>query len=84
MKGVGKNLLNMNSQAGGSIGAVASSLCQSQSNAGSEQCLRPTPQPTATPDLQLTEQGQGSNPQPRGSQSDSFTAEPQWELHILP
>ena len=38
------------SQARGPIGAAAASLCQSQSNAGPEPCLRPTPQLTATPD----------------------------------
>ena len=55
------------SQAKGLIGAVATSLCQSHSNAGSEPHLQPTPQLTATLDPQLTEQGQGSNPQPNGS-----------------
>ena len=38
------------SQARGPIGAVATSLRQSHSNAGSEPCLQPTPQLTATPD----------------------------------
>ena len=38
------------SQARGLIGAVAASLRQSHSNAGSEPCLQPTPQLTATPD----------------------------------
>ena len=38
----------------------------------------------ATPDAQPTEQGQGSNPQPHGSQSDSLTTEPWWELPITP
>ena len=38
------------SQARGLIGAVATSLRQSHSNSGSEPCLRPTPQLTATPD----------------------------------
>ena len=38
------------SQARGPIGAVADSLRHSHSNAGSEPCLRPTPQLTATPD----------------------------------
>jgi len=38
------------SQARGRIGAVAASLRQSHSNAGSEPRLRPTPQLTATPD----------------------------------
>ena len=32
------------------------------------------------PDPQPTEQGQGSNPQPHGSQSDSPTTAPQREL----
>ena len=38
------------SQARGWIGAVPTGLHQSHSNAGSEPCLRPTPQLTATPD----------------------------------
>ena len=38
------------SQARGQIGAVAASLRQSHSNAGSEPHLQPTPQLTATPD----------------------------------
>ena len=38
------------SQARGQIGAVATGLCQSHSNAGSEPRLQPTPQLTATPD----------------------------------
>ena len=38
------------SQARGWIGAVATSLRQSHSNAGSEPRLQPTPQLTATPD----------------------------------
>ena len=37
------------SQARGQIGAVATGLCQSHSNAGSEPHLRPTPQLTAMP-----------------------------------
>ena len=37
------------SQARGRIGAVATSLCHSHSNAGSQPCLRPTQQLTATP-----------------------------------
>ena len=59
-------------QARGLIGAVAASLHQSHSNSGSEPHLRPTPQVTATLDPSPTEQGQGSNPPPRGSSSDSF------------
>ena len=39
------------SQARGLIGAVATSLCQRHSNAGSEPCLQPTSQLTAMPDL---------------------------------
>ena len=38
------------SQAKGKIGAVATGLRQSHSNAGSEPRLQPTPQLTATPD----------------------------------
>ena len=55
------------SQARGPIGAVATGLRQSHSNAGSEPRLQPIPQLTATPDRQPTEQGQGPNPQPHGS-----------------
>ena len=55
------------SQARGLIGAVATILCQSHSDTGSEPRLQPTPQLMATPDPQPTEQGQGSNPQPHGS-----------------
>jgi len=55
------------SQARGLIGATATGLCQSHSNAGSEPLLQPTPQLTATPDPQPTERGQGSNQQPHGS-----------------
>ena len=66
------------SQARGRIRAVATGL--HQSNTRSKPCLQPTPQLMATPDPQPTEQSQGSNPQPLGSQSDSLTTEPQWEL----
>ena len=38
------------SQARGLVGVVATGLHQSHSNSGSEPCLRPTPQLTATPD----------------------------------
>ena len=38
------------SQARGPFGAVAASLHHSHSNVGSEPCLQPTPQLTATPD----------------------------------
>ena len=38
------------SQATGQIGAIASGLHYSHSNAGSELCLRPTPQFIAMPD----------------------------------
>ena len=55
------------SQARGPIGGVATVLCQSHSNAGSELYLQTTPQLTAMPDHQPTDQGQGSNPQPHGS-----------------
>ena len=55
------------SQARGPFRAVATSLHQSHSNAGSEQRLQPTPQLMAMPDPQPTEQGQGSNLKPHGS-----------------
>ena len=55
------------SQARGLIGAIATSLCQSHSNMGSEPHLQPTPYLKAMPDSQPTEQGQGLNVQPQGS-----------------
>ena len=55
------------SQARGPIRAAAAGLCQSHSKVGSEPRLRPTPQLTAAPDPQPTEQGQRSNLQPHGS-----------------
>ena len=55
------------SQARGLIGAVAIGLHHNHSNTISEPSLRPTPQLTATPGPQPTEQGQGSNPPPHGS-----------------
>ena len=51
----------------GQTGAVATGLHHSHRNAVSKPHLQPTPQLTATPDPQPTEQGQGSNPQPHGS-----------------
>ena len=54
-------------QARGQIGAAAAGLRHSHSIAGSKPPLRPTPQVTAMPDPQPTEQRQGSNPQPHGS-----------------
>ena len=68
------------SQARGPIRAVAARLLRSHSNARSKPRLRPTPQLTAKQDPQPTEQGQGSNLQPHGSQSDSLTTAPRWEL----
>ena len=64
------------SQARDPIGAVAAALHHSRSHTGSEPHLQPTPQLTATLDPQPIEQGQGSNPQPHGSQLDSLTTEP--------
>ena len=60
------------SQARGLIGAVAAGLYQSHSNPRSKPRPQPTPQLTAMLDPQPTERGQGSNPQPHGSQSVSF------------
>ena len=53
-------------QARGRIEAVAVGLHHSQSNAGSELCLRSTPQLMATWDPKPTERGQGLNPRPCG------------------
>ena len=60
------------SQPRGQIKATADGLCYSHSNAGSESRLQPIPQLTTMPGPWLTEQGQGSNPQPHGYKSDSF------------
>ena len=60
------------SQATGWIGAIAAGLHHSHSNTGSELSLQATPQLTAMPDPSPTEWGQGLNPQPHGSQLDSF------------
>ena len=61
------------SQARGQIGATAASLHHSPNNLGSQPCLRPTPQFTAT-------WGQGLNLCPHGSLSGSLTTEPWREL----
>ena len=55
------------SQARDQIGATAAGLYLHYSNTGSEPRLGPTPQLLAMPDPYPTEQGLGSNPQPRGS-----------------
>ena len=49
------------SQARGQIRPIAASLWHSHRNTRSEPCLQPTPQLTAMPDPQPTEQGQGLN-----------------------
>ena len=54
------------SQARGGIRAVAASLRQSHSNAGSKPRLRPTPQLTTPPDPQTNEQGLIWNQRPHG------------------
>ena len=59
------------SQARGLIRAAAAGLHHSHSNTGSELCLWPTPQLTATPDPWPTEWGQGLNQHPHGYWSDS-------------
>ena len=56
----------------GLIGAIGASLHHSYSNARSELHLWPTPRLMAALDPQPTEQGQGSNPRPHGSQLDFF------------
>ena len=54
------------SQARGQIRAVATGLYHSHINVGSETCLQPTPQLTATLDPLPTDQGQGSDLHPQG------------------
>ena len=60
------------SQPRGRIRAAVAGLHHSHRNMGSELHLPPTSQLVATPDPSPTERGQGSNPQPHGSSSDSF------------
>ena len=55
--------------------ATAASLYHSHSNMGSEQRLQTTPQLMATPDLQPTKQGQGSNQCPHGCDLGSLTTD---------
>ena len=69
------------SQARDRIEAAAASLHHSHSNVGTDACLWPTPQPSAMPDPQPTEQGQGSYPCPHGCQVGLLTTEPWQELH---
>ena len=64
------------SQARGPIGAAATGLCHSHSHLRSKPCLQPTSQLMAMLDPQPSEQGQGSNLKPHGSQSDSLTTVP--------
>ena len=54
------------SQARGPIATVADGLGHSHSNMGSDPCLRPIAQLTATPDPLTTERGQESNLRPHG------------------
>jgi len=61
-------------------GSMRTCLRQSHSNSGSEPCLQPTPQLTATQDCYPIEQGRGPNLQPHGSLSDSLTTAPRREL----
>ena len=68
------------SQAWSRIRAAATGLCHSCSNTGSKPYLRPMPCNAATPAVQPTEWGQGSNPNPHGYCVGFLTAEPQWEL----
>ena len=53
-------------QARGLIQAAVASLRHGDTKAGSKLCLWPTPQLTAMPDPQPTEQSQGSNRHPHG------------------
>ena len=69
------------SQARGRIGAVAASLHHRHSNPNpSCVCDLDHSSCIATPDPQPNEQGQKSNPDPQGYQSDSFPVSHNWEL----
>ena len=57
------------------VRAAAAGHSHSHSNTESEPCLQPTPQLTATPDLQPTERGQGLNLSPHGYWSGLLTNE---------
>ena len=71
------------SQARGPIRAVAAGLHQSHSNARSELCLQPTPQLTATPDPQPTEQRPGIEPSTSWLPVGFISTVPRQELHFL-
>ena len=71
------------SQARGLIGAVATSLHHSHSEAGSEPCSAAytTAHSNAGPWIHWARPG--SNLQPHGSSLDSLTTEPQWEHPVV-
>ena len=68
------------SQARGPIGAVDTGLARATATRDPIRVCHPHHSSRAMPDPQPTEHGQGSNPQPHGSQLDSLTTEPQQEL----
>ena len=70
-------------QARGQIGAVAAGLRHSHSNVGSELCLGPTPQFTATPDPLTHWARPGIEPAISWTLVRFITADPLWELPIL-
>ena len=71
------------SQARSLIGAVASSLRQSHSNARSKLCLQPTSQLKAMPDPEPTERGQGIEPSTSWFPVRFISTAPQWELLFM-
>ena len=68
------------SQARGPIGAVDAGLHHSHSNAGSELCLQPTPQLTATLDPYPMSKAREQTRNLMVPRLDSLTTEPRWEL----
>ena len=70
------------SQARSRIGAIAAGLHHSHSNTGSEPCLWPPPQPTATPDPLTHWERPGVGPVSSWILVGFVITEPWWELSL--
>ena len=73
---------HVGSQARGKIGVIAAGLCHSQSNAGSEPFLWPTPQLMAMLDPYPTERSLGSKQNFMATSQIHFFS-PQWEILVF-
>ena len=69
---------------GGRIGAAAAGLHHSHSNAGSEPCLRPTPQLMQRQILNPLSEARDGTCILMDTSRGSLTAEPRWQLLLLP